>query len=303
MCLCFCWQTYNNKERCIELLTKACQNCQNPVTSPTSCRSTEDLWDRNCGSAESASSVSSSHSVGMPGFDQATPDIVYSHMRLSQSYPLIPPTLSSNQVHNPTPRSSLPMASLNTVREGHHVRQLDVASAAIMRHGPTNTSPCHISPNVFCADNQQAVFNDDRRRVCPGEISKPTFLSAAHLHVASPDERGGTHNLLSHPTLISAASPWHSSSGYSAAYIHPLQAWAGSPLLPTTYISSLSSSRECLPSSTSVVDRSSPSCLPVNSSSPVPSCHSNSSPRGNIETVDNSQYINGMEHQLCKVPL
>jgi len=131
------------------MLAKECQKYQSllsAVTSPMACHSTEDVWQQNygSGSAESLSSMSSGHSVGALSFGQMSQDISHSLMRSSQSFPHIPPTESSGRVHDPTPRSSLPIPSLDAVPPSHHLRGMDVrdpATAAIMQYGPFSFRP------------------------------------------------------------------------------------------------------------------------------------------------------------------
>ena len=65
-------------------------------------------------------------------------------MRSSQSYPHIPPPESSGRVHDPTPRSSLPIPSLDAVPPSHHLRGMgdrNPATAAVMQRGPFSFRP------------------------------------------------------------------------------------------------------------------------------------------------------------------
>ena len=137
-------QSSYNRERCIEILAKECQKYQSmlckrsAVVSPVASHSTEEVWQHNYDSAESLSSMSSGHSVGAPSFGQMSQDVAHSLLRSSQSYPHIPSTESSGPVHDPTPRSSLPMSSLDAVPPGHQFRATGVnspATAAVMQHG------------------------------------------------------------------------------------------------------------------------------------------------------------------------
>jgi len=122
-------QSFCNRERCIEMLAKECQKYQS-------------LLYQNCGSssAESLSSMSSGYSVGALSIGQMSQEISHSLMRSSQSYPHIPPTESSGRVHDPTPRSSLPIPSLDAVPpRGMGAR--DPVTAAVMQRGPFSFRP------------------------------------------------------------------------------------------------------------------------------------------------------------------
>lgn len=337
-------QSFSNRERCIELLAKECQKYQTPVTSPLACHNTEDLWQqRNCDtSSESISSMSSGHSVGTPSSGLTNQDVAHPLIRSSQSYPYIPPT-KSGHVHNPTPRSSLPMASLDTVPPGHHVRALNggsPATGAAVLHDPLHFRPdaqmnwhwhppssknaagmltpesfsqyprgalgqdgraeaggsllsCNLpggSPNAFQTSKQKTVTSEVRYRVSPsgftGEWAGPTYSSTTSVSMMAPEER---------------CSPSVSSRHSSNAYINPQQAWVRNPLKPTTYVSSLSSSCECLPSVTGASEASvqqSSSCLPAHSTSTVSPRRNSNSPRSGNEDVDNPEYINAL--RVCQ---
>jgi len=308
-------QSYNNRERCIELLAKECQKYQTPVhnrsmmTSPLACHSTEDLWhQRNCDSSESISSKSSGHSAGTPsGHGHTNLDVTHPHIRSSQSYPYIPPSTLSGRVHDPTPRSSLPMASLDTVPPSHHVRGMDCSSpvpATVVQRGPFNFRPvsqlsqdstsaqngrievggklplCNLpggSPNAVPAGKQKPVTSEVRYRVSPSGFT---------------DEWAGL-------TYLSTTSVFPTASRHlSNAYINPQQVWVSSPQMPTTYVSSLSSSCECLPSVTgasdAAVQRSSSSSVPGLSPFAASPCQNSNSPRADSEDVNSPEYINGM---------
>ena len=320
------------------------------VTSPMACHSTEDLRHQQYDSAESLSSLSSGHSVGAPSFGQISQGIGSTLMRSSQSYPYIPPNESSGRVHDPTPRSSLPMSSLDMVPPSQHLRGMDSsipATAAVMqcvpfsfrtdaqliqhnplRHGgrveinqdlSSYNRPTE-SPIASKTTQHKTVTTGISYRVncshSTGEQSKPTYLSATHLNMLAPEDGGGrlappTHemsgrsqNRLSDPMLLlfPTVSSHQSASAYTAMYVNPQQAWVSSPQLPTTYVSSLSSSCECLPSVTSgretAVYPSTSSCKPANNASAVPSCGRSNSPRLNNDSVDHPEYANGMKMLL-----
>ena len=329
-----------NRERCYEMLAKERQKYQNMVhnrsmaESHMARHSTEDLWQQHCDSAESLSSVSSGHSAGASSFGQTSPGVGQSLMHLSQSYPYIPLSEASGRVHDPTPRSSLPMASLDAVPAGQHFRGFDgsiPATAAVMQHDPfsfkadaqlyqhnalrqdvrvessrhlpdESTTAVHTAKT---AQQKTVTIGVSYRVNCSGntgERSKPTYLSATHVNMLSPEGGGSTvpersQNRLSDPVPPTALSN-HLSNSYSAVYINPQQAWLSSPQMPATYVSSLSSSCECLPSVTGGSETPvylSSSSVSANSASGVPACHSSNLSRLKSESVDNPEYAKGMK--------
>lgn len=229
-------QSYYNRECCIEMLAKECQKYQNMLynktvtPSPRARHSTEDLWrQQHYDSAESMSSVSSGHSGGaLPSFEQTSPAGAHSLMRSSQSYPYIPPSETSGRVHDPMPRSSLPMASLDVLAPSQHFRAVDggiPATAAIMQYGPfsfradtqfgqhnalrqdgrvdlgRNLPSYNLpggSPSVVRATEtmkQKTITSGVSYKVnCvanTAEPSKPMYLSATHVNMLPAEERGG----------------------------------------------------------------------------------------------------------------
>jgi len=324
------------------------------MTSPLSCHNTEDLWQRrNCDtSSESISSMSSGHSVGTPSSCPTNQDITHPLIRSSQSYPYIPTTKSSGYVHNPTPRSSLPMASLDTVPPGHHIRGMDgssLATAGLILHDPFHFRPdAHMNQHPASSKNatgmltaesfsqyprgvlrqdgrtevgasllsgnlpggsstavhtskQKTVTSEVRYRVSPsgvtGDWAGTTYSSTTSVNTMAPEERGSAPGAAAHETQSRLSySPFSSviSRHLSNAYINPQQAWVSSLPKPTTYVSSLSSSCECLPSVTGAfeasVEQSPSSCLPSHDVSPR---RNSNSPRAGSEDVDNPEYING----------
>lgn len=341
-------QSYYNRERCIEILAKECQKYQSMlynrsvVTSPMACRSTEDIWQQNCGSAESLSSVSSGHSVGTPSFVQTNQDIGHSPMRSSQSYTYIPPTESSGRVHDPAPRASLPMPLLDTVPPRMGVSS--PATAAVMQrlsfssrpdpqvnqdlvlphsagilvmesfsHGMLRQhgiveggrnlpggSPAAV--NAVKTSKPKTVTSGVSYRVNPvtssGEQSKPTYLTATHVNMLSPE---AGDDRLRHERSQKRLSSDRSSNACSAVYINPQQSWLSSPQTPTTYVSSLSSSCDCLlPSVTdaskSTVFPSLSTCLPASSASSVLPSTNSSSPIPSSQPVTDPKYADGMKY-------
>ena len=307
------------------------------MTSSLACHSTEDLWQRrNCDSSESISSMSSGQSVGTPSSGQTNPDISRPHIRSSQSYPYIPPSTLSGRVHDPMPRSSLPTASLDTVPPSH-VRGMDgssPATAAVVQHVPFNFRPdsqdpgsaqnarllgphsryphgalaeegrvevgrslsaCDLpggSPNAIHTSKQTTVTSEVRYRVgssgATGELAGLTYSSSTSINMLGPEKGGAA-------SLFPAVSSRHSSN----AYISPQQVWLSQSQMPTTYVSSLSSSREHLPLATgasepAVKQSSSSTCIPAHSSSTVTPRQNSNSPRASSEDVDSPEYINGM---------
>jgi len=358
-------QSYNNRQLCIEILAKECQNYQNSlysataVSSPTVYRSAEDIWQQhwNYDSAESLSSISSGHSGGTPSFAQMSHDVANSAMRSSQSYPYIPPTDSSGRVHDPTPRSSLPISSLEIVPPRAVVVN-SPATAAVMQHGPFSfRSPDaqlnHHSPTLphsagvlvvepfsqhphhvprqhrssegaqnqcFLGGSPTAVnatkggaklktvtsgvtYRVNASSANAGEQSKPTYLTATHVNLLTPDEGklGTTERLqpnrLSDSMLPSASSGRLPGGALSAVYLNPQQSWLGSPQTPTTFVSSLSSSCDCLlPSVTDVSQSSSSSThLPASTVSSSPNSSSHIAP-GSESIATDPQYANGMKY-------
>jgi len=332
-------QTYYNRECCIEMLAKECQKYRNMVynTSHMGYHSTEDLWQQHYDSAESLSSMSSGHSIGAPSFGQPSQAIGHSFMRSSQSYPYIPPTESSGRVHDPTPRSSLPMASLDVVPPSQQFRGMDgskPATAAVMQHDPfsfrTDTQRStlrqdgrvelgqNLSSYNFPGESSTAVPTTKQKTITTGVSyrvncsrnagCKPTYLSATHVNMPACEEGGGklglpahetsgrSQNRLSDPVLPTALSN-PSSNACSAMYINPQQAWVSSRQTPTTYVSSLSSSYDCLASVTGVSETavypSSSPCTPANSA--LAYRVNSSSPRLSQEPMDDPEYTNGMK--------
>jgi len=352
----FVLQSYNNRERCIELLAKECQKYQTPVhnmsvvTSPLACHSTDDLWRRrNCDSNESISSTSSGHSAGTPSFGQTSQEFAHPHIRSSQSYPYIPPS----KVLGHTPRSSLPTASLDTVPSSHRTRGMDgssPATAAIVEHDPFNFRPhaqlvqdsssaqnagmlvpdsfgqysrallgqngrvevgrnpssCNLpggSPNALHTSSQNTVTSEVRYRVSPagvpGELAGPTYLSTTSFSMLAPEVGGSAVGAAAHESqsrLSYTRFPTVFSRHSSNAFINPQQAWVSSPQMPTTFVTSLSSSCECLPSVTgaseAAVHPSSSSYIPVPSASAASLCRNRNSPTAGSEDVDNPEYVN-----------
>jgi len=293
--------------------------------SPDVRRSAEDLRQRHYGSSESVSSMSSGHSIGPPpSVNQTSQGAAHPLMRSSLSYPHIPPTDSSG--HDRTPRSSLPLSSLYVVPPSQHIRVMDGTSpstAAVMQHSPFNlSSDAHFNPRILLRQdgrveigrnlpsynlpgNSPGTFRATEttkpltvtsgvsyRVNCSGntgEQSKPTYLSATHVNMLPANEGGGMlgaseklQNRLSDPMLPTGSTNRSS----NAVYINPQQAWVSSPQMPITYVSSLSSSRECLPSPTDVGQ------TPVSISPVLPFLRSNS-PRRSSESVDNPEYAKG----------
>jgi len=326
------------------MLAKECQNYQASVhnrpmmTSQLACHSSEDLWQQqNYDSSESISSMSSGHSIGTPSSGHTNQDIAHPYIRSSLSYPYIPPSTLSGRVHDPTPRSSLPMASLDTVPPSHHVRRMDgsPATAAVMQNDPFNFRPdpqypastqnagemfvpdqyphgalgqCSLpggSPNSLHTSKQKTVTSEVRYRVNPagvtGELGGPTYLSTTSVNMSVAEAGSSGPSVDSHVTrtgLPYSLFPTAVSSKHlSNAYINPQQVWVRSPHMPKTYISSLSSSCECLPSVTGASEAAARPSL----SSRVPShspyvdspCQNSNSPRPSSEDVDSPEYIHG----------
>jgi len=315
-------QSYYNRECCIELLAKECQKYQNMLrlASPDVRRSAEDLRQRHYGSSESVSSMSSGHSIGPPpSVDQTSQGAAHSLMRSSLSYPHIPPTDSSG--HDRTPRSSLPLSSLYAVPPSQQIRVMDGTSpctAAVMQHNPFNlSSDAQFNPRILLRQDGRVEIGRNLPSNSPGtlratettkpitvtsavsyrvncsgnsgEQSKPTYLSATHVNMLPANDGGGVSGASEKSQNRLSDSMLHTGStnrSSNAVYINPQQAWVSSPQMPTTYVSSLSSSRERLPSPTDVGQ------TPVSISPVSPFLHSNS-PRRSSECVDNPEYAKG----------
>jgi len=338
------FQSYNNRERCIEMLAKECQKYQTsmhnrPVmTSSLARHSSEDLWQQqNYDSSESISSVSSGNSVGAPSSGYTNLDIAHPHIRTSQSYPYIPPSRLSGRVHDSMPRSSLPNPSLDTVPPSHG---RSPATAAVMQYDPFNFRPdsrlnrssaqnaaeilvpvsydqypsgvlgqCSLpggSPNSLHTSKLQTVTSEVRYRINPsgvtGELAGPTYLSTTSVNMLAPEEGGSvamsvaaheTQTRLSYSRFHAPVSSRHSSN----VFINPQQVLVSSPQMPKTYVSSLSSSCEFLPSVTgaeAAIQPSLPACIPARCPPTVSSRQNSNSPRPSIEDVDSPEYIHGM---------
>ena len=320
-------QSYYNRERCIEMLAKECQKYQNMVcnrfvmVNPVS-HSTEDILPYD--STESLSSVSSGHSAGAQ-----TNNMPHSLMRSSQSYTYIPLTESSGHVHDPTPRSSLPMPSLDVVPPSQHLREINSripATAAVMQHGPftymqdaqlnrhsalrqddrvevvQNLPSCNLLGETTAAKSAKTktvTVGVSYKVNCSGnssEQSKPTYLSATHVNMPASEEGEGKLGAAAaqlQNRLSDSVFPTASSNcAYTAVYINPQQVWVTSQPKQSTYVSSLSAPCEYPPSVTGG-NPSLSSSVPTNNMLTVPAYHSNHSPRHSTESVDNTEYTNG----------
>jgi len=138
--------------------------------------------------------------------------------------------------------------------------------------------------------------------------TKPTYRSATHVNMLAPEDGGGLLSGEAETTLgrlqnhlsvsvFPATSSSHSSNAYSSVYINPQQAWVSSPQRPTTYISSLSSSCECLASVTSGSEAAARPTMPSYTpavSAPAPPVPGSSSPKPSSDLCDdNPEYVKG----------
>ena len=330
------------------------------MASPVASRSTEDLWNLSMlpyGSGESLSSTSSGQSAGaaVASISRTNEDGSGMNMRPSQSYSHIPPA-DSGHIHDPAPRPSLPLSSLDFVPPAHYSRGED-ANKPVMQHGlfsigpetlvhrhPLSStenvtsisvvesgcghladvvgqdgrvdvgqnlssySPVWSSSTAQATNRLKMVTSEVRYQVDPSGsddeltsgASKPTYHSAAHVKVRAPKERDGKLVPVMPGTLQKPLSNPGMTSVKSSVYISPQQAWVSSPQMPTTYISSLTSSCECLPSVSAGNEAARPPLFSFSSAtaaSPVPPSHENTSatttsPRPSSD-IDSPEYING----------
>ena len=178
---------------------------------------------------------------------------------------------------------NMPGASPTAVRAGQVARPKTVTSGVTYRVNPPSASA--------------------------GEQSKPTYLTATHVNLLTPDDGGGggaerlQSNRLSDSVLPGTSSDRLSGGAYSAVYINPQQSWLCGPRTPTTYVSALSSSCDCLLPSVTDVSRPSPSSTHIpasgaasSSASVLASANSSSHLPSSESATTDPNYANGTKY-------